>query len=64
MEYEKIDDKTVKRYIKRAEKLVGITLAGDARTPENIIAIAQAIVEVAKMLQIEEIEFKKSIRAL
>ena len=55
-QYDKNDDIKVKNYIKRAEKLVGITLEGGAKTPENIISVAQTIVEVAKMLQLLELE--------
>lgn len=57
-------DKRIIEYIKRAQKIVGIEMEGEYKTPENLLAMTAIIVETAKMLQQEELEFIRRIRQL
>ena len=56
-------DKKVKDYIVRAKKILGVevTLLPDTA---SLLKLTENIVEVAKMLQREDIEFERKIRAL
>jgi hypothetical protein len=62
--YDIHDDAKVKNYIKRAKKILGIELEGDTKTPENLLKMTELIIETAKMLQIEKIEWERTIRKI
>jgi hypothetical protein len=63
-QYTKNEDEKVKEYIKRAKKILGIELEGDSKTPENLLKMTDLIIETAKMLQIEKIEWERTIRKI